>query len=415
MEIDAGDGDSTPEEPAKEPSKSLMDSVKKWIGIGAAAVSALSAVYGAIEYQADKTARSKQSEALLTTSQTQLQARDYAAAWASLEGAEDQIDKEGVLTRALGGLTSEQARVHAAELKLAMTWLQQVGDTGTSDRDQKGAFTKVSDTVLPVLSTGVPDATGSDKADLLAHIGYAYWLKTVDGAEGLHELQFYREAIALDPNNPYANTFWAIPVIGQNDAKEAGVTQAKKLYDAALASSRATGELRQWIRKHELASVRTWTNYKTAMPFFWQVVGEMQKGGEPIDELWLSEVQDQYLGNEISVTSFTDHLNAALTYLPLPVHIDLLQQLVKTQENKERQGELQIVLALALQKAGKPQEALSGFRTARSGAAVSGLGGEFLSKQLDAAIAQLDPASAPAAAPAAPVKKPTPVSNPRHR
>jgi len=402
----ADDTGSPHHQPSKE-SRSL-DAAKKWLGVGAAALSVVSAVYGTLQYHAEKNARAERSTELLATSQIQQKARDYPAAWSSLKDAVAEIDKEGVLVRALGGLSAEQTRVHIAQEDLAMQWVRDGGS-----RAERGHLAEISDAVLPVLSSGASHAQEVRKADLLAHIGWAYWLKALDGAEGVKELQFYKEAIALDPRNPYANTFWAMPVIDQNNAKEAGVAQAKKLYDAALASSRATGELRQWIRTREFASVRTYTSYKTAMPFFWQVVGEMQKAGEPIDERWLSEVQDQYLANEISMTSFTDHLNAALTYLPLPVHIDLLQQLLKTQEDKERQGELQIVLALALEKAGKPQEALSWLRTARGGAAVSGLGGDFLRKQLDAAIQQLDPASAPAAAAAAPAAKPTPVS--KHR
>lgn len=402
----ADDTGSEQEDPGKG---LLLDSAKKWIGIGAAALSVLSAGYGGLQYEAEKKARSYQSVQLLTTSQTQLQAHDYPGAWKNLQDAEDEINKEGVIVRALGGLTSEQARVQAAELQLALTWLREAGDA-----DEQGERTQVSDQVLPVLSNGVPQATGSDKADLLAHIGYAYYLKSVDGAKGLKELQFYREAVALDPNNPYANTFWAMPVIAENNASAEGVAQAKKLYDAALASNRSTGELRQWIRKHELASVRTRLNYATAKPFFWQVVGEMQKAGEPFEGRVLDDLYREYVEGTLSVEAFSASLDKALGYLPAGVHIGLLQTLIKTKDDKQQQGYLQCVLALALEKAGKPQEALSLWRTARSGPAVSGLGGDFLAKQMDQAIARLSPGSAPAAA-ASPVnKKPTPVVSPRH-
>jgi hypothetical protein len=373
-----------------------LDAAKKWIGFGAAALSALTAAYGSLEYQAEKKARAQHSVALLDRAQIQEQASDYPGAWASLQGAIKEIDEEGILVRALGGLSTEQARVHTAEEDLAMQWLRVAVDRVPEGHKPS----EVTDEVLGVLSSGAAHATGVRKADLLAHIGWAYELKADDGTQGLKVEQFYKDAIAIDPTNPYANTFWARAMVFETSASEAGMAQVKRLFSAALSSDRAKGELRHWIRANEWESVRRWMNYPAAQAFFWQMVGEMHKAGEPLGDELLTEMRDGYLGNTVGVPAFTENVNHLLVYLPDPaVHVELLRQLVAANSGSQ-QGYLQVCLAVALEKAGNPQAALAALRAAKSGEAGAALSNGGLNEQ----IARLS--GAPAAPTAKPAAKP---------
>jgi hypothetical protein len=338
------------------------------------------AAYESLQVQAERQERAHTGVELLNTSQIEQKAGNLAGgAWTSLQSAVKEIDSQGMLLRLTGGLPAEQARVHTAQQDLAMQWLREAARTVPEGHHAS----EVSDQVIAVLSNAASQATGERKADLQAHIGWAYELKVMDGAQGLQVEQFYRDALALDPTNPYANVFSALPVVEQTSASEEGIAKAKQHYTAALSSGRAQGELRRWIRDQELGSVRTWLSYPAAAAFFWQTVDAMRQAGEPFDEATLADLRSEYLGNEISVAAFGANLTRVLTYVPATSHVALLSRLVPAQQG-ENQGYLQVCLALALEKTGKPQDALAAWRAAKASPAASNLG-----KPLDEAIKRL--------------------------
>lgn len=58
------------------------------------------------------------------------------------------------------------------------------------------------------MTIGANTSSGARKADLLAHLGWAYFLKQRDGDDSLRPETEYKEALTADADNPYANVFW---------------------------------------------------------------------------------------------------------------------------------------------------------------------------------------------------------------
>jgi hypothetical protein len=69
-------------------------------------------------------------------------------------------------------------------------------------------FSDIVEKLVPVLARGVSSASGVRKADLLAHIGWAYFLKARNGPGNMDPEQQYRLALEIDPSSPYAHVHW---------------------------------------------------------------------------------------------------------------------------------------------------------------------------------------------------------------
>ena len=103
------------------------------------------------------------------------------------------------------------------------------------------------DTIKPamiVIDASLATATGERRADLLAHSGWATFLMWRDGNRQLDPVEWYQQAIALDPVNPYANAMLAHWILFRED----DVPRAAQLFAVALRSGRAVEAVRdlQW-------------------------------------------------------------------------------------------------------------------------------------------------------------------------
>jgi hypothetical protein len=86
---------------------------------------------------------------------------------------------------------------------MRMRWLRSV-----SVQVGKLTFTDVVNRVLPVLAEGSASASGQHAADLLAHMGWADFLRIREGATGLDPETYYRKALAQEPSNVFAHAMW---------------------------------------------------------------------------------------------------------------------------------------------------------------------------------------------------------------
>jgi hypothetical protein len=363
-----------------------LDVAKRWVGLGAALVSAGSAVYGALEYQADKNERARGVAEQLAASRVALQAGDYPAAWKSLDKATQVIDKEAVVVKLFGGLNAQQDAVHTAQQDLAMQWLRDA----KLEEGQK--YSDITDPVLGALSAGADSATGARKGDLLAHIGLAYMLKQNDHeSTALHPERFLREALAADPTNPYANTFSGNLAVGTwpGSTTPAQLAEARQRFTAALGSSRSSGDMRQWVRKWQLNTL-WFAGGNGGSTDWWQAVNEMHKAGESLSDRTLSNMRGEYLGTIGGIEDFEKRLKRILAFVSPADNLELLRMLLKTNDDPDRRGYLEVTLAIALEQAGNAQESAAAWRDAKT----AGLN-EYLGKQADAAIQRLA-AGAPA-------------------
>lgn len=118
----------------------------------------------------------------------------------------------------------------------------------------KSSFGDSIKPALAVVDTSLPSATGTRRADLLAHTGWATFLLWRDGDRSLRPQDRYRDALAIDADNPYANAMLAHWTLWAGD----DVDEAARRFGAALRGNRAAEAVRtlQWAAYQNHSSVR---------------------------------------------------------------------------------------------------------------------------------------------------------------
>ena len=193
----------------------------KWVG-GITAV--LSLVIGADrinDLYSSWRERQTTIEELVAAARLQAEARDYPGGWRLLQQALE-LDPGARAARDYQG-------------PFAMAWLRDLRLVG----DQ--TFSELVDPLLPVLYMGTANPDKVMAADMLGHIGWANYLKRMDGHQEVRIDESFARALAFDPDNPYAHVHWAFWVLhgGNNrDYGEPNIDKARRHIDAALASGR---------------------------------------------------------------------------------------------------------------------------------------------------------------------------------
>jgi hypothetical protein len=316
----------------------------KWIGVATALLSFGSAVYGVIHAQADLRERARTVAEQLATGRSEQSGGDYPAAWDSLQRAETVAEADGVFAQLLGGLGSQRKAVRTAQEDLAMQWLRD------ADAPEGHTFSDITDKVSATLVTGANEAQAVRKADLLAHLGWAYFLKQRDGNSTVHPETFYQEGVAADANNPFANVFWGHNILWNNGA----IADANERFAAALSSHRETAT----VRKFELTAFGNSQSEEYAAQW-WRVVDEMHKEGDQFDSYTLIEMKSHYQ----SVEEEGSHLAPLFVAVSAADHVELARMFLQSgawDDGAKLSAEL--ALAESLEAAGRPQEALIEWR-----------------------------------------------------
>jgi len=203
--------------------------VLKWVGYLTAIFSLCATVWGVGKYLYGRAETRKNLTALLAMEAEQKKSRDYASGWQTLEEA--------------AKLVPDSAEVRAAQENLAMLWL----DDMHLQENQK--WSDAVQKLEPVLTRAVAAAKpGQHQADLRAHLGWAYFLESRDGRVDLDPVGPYREAVAEDPNNPYAQAMWGHWILWDHCYR---VKEAAPHFAAALVSQRQ-GE---FVRRLQLSAL----------------------------------------------------------------------------------------------------------------------------------------------------------------
>jgi tetratricopeptide (TPR) repeat protein len=207
-------------------------------------------------------ARSARRTALIATSRLQADAGDFPAAWASL----NQVLKSDTDNR--------PARV--AREDLAQLWLEHARTGGGI-----ASLSQLADTLSPVLTEGLLHSDSTRKADILAHLGWADFLRWREGQRGLNPPARYRESLALDPHNPYAHAMLGHWLLWDKDS----LAGARDHFGQALAAGRA----RAYVRGMQIAALANRRTSGSAIELI-RVGNDMRNSGEPPaearDALW---------------------------------------------------------------------------------------------------------------------------------
>ena len=187
----------------------------KWVGYATAILSLIFGVRQLVKLVSDRVESHRKVDALLISEDVELKGRDYASAWRSLDQAVQ--------------LELNSTKVHLAQENLAMAWLEDL------HVPQNGTFSDIPEKLEPVLTRGVASTKDSQRsADLLAHIGWSYFLRSRAGVFGLDPAGAYSKAAAQDKNNPYAEAMWGHWILW-NHGK---LNDASQHFSSALVSGR---------------------------------------------------------------------------------------------------------------------------------------------------------------------------------
>jgi hypothetical protein len=224
----------------------------KWVGAITAVISLIVGVRQVTLWVGDALHRRREAATQVDLARQQSSRRAFADAWASLDRADALRPGEAV---------------DSARIDVAFAWLQDA-------RPGPGrAFGVITDAVTPSLDRALVNASGPRRADLLAHLGWAEFLRSRDGVQGDPAAR-YREALEADSGNVYANAMLGHWLMRSSSGIDAG----RERFATALAG--ADGK-RAFVRRLQLAALTNRGSDGDAELL--RVADEMRQKGEALD------------------------------------------------------------------------------------------------------------------------------------
>ena len=226
----------------------------KWVGYTTAILSLIAGVRQTVKLVTDRAETRHRSEALLASEQIQLRNQDFPQAWQTLEQAAKS--------------DPDSPSLHRAQETLAMAWLE----NARAGENQK--FSAITEKVDPILTRGVTESKSPQhQADLLAHLGWSYFLRSRDGVFGTDPAATYADAITRDPVNPFAHAMWGHWLYwNHGDIKE-----ANRHFAIAVSSGRE----KEFVRRFQLTALLN-SNSDDAAEEAVRVLNAMRMQKEPL-------------------------------------------------------------------------------------------------------------------------------------
>jgi tetratricopeptide (TPR) repeat protein len=313
--------------------------VMRWVGYITAILSLAGALGGMVKVLSRRVETRRQVDALLSSATVHAGGKDYETAWQNLEQAST--------------LDPTSAKVQVAEENMAMTWLDRDIHAGPT-----GKFAWVTEKLKPVLARGVSSSKpGPRQADLLAHLGWCYFLEYRDQYLDANPAAAaeYAKAVEEDPNNPYAQSMWGHWLLwGQEN-----VPEAEKHFSAALASHRETS----YVRGMQLGALLNHRD-READEEIVRVANEMRKQQQTID----ADVTDRIFGMYYSEIDPWAPLPVKFVNAVLPQeHLETFHWLFdKVQLDDGKAVERSYYLGVLEEVAGRREEALAQYRAVQA-------------------------------------------------
>lgn len=354
--------------PHRPPARTF-ERVLKWVGSITAILSLFFGIYQLATLVSDARARARHIEEICVIGKAQQSAGDFPAAWESFSEAGKSAEEGGMIAKMAGKLDAAQVKVRLAQEDLAIEWLQTIH----AGSDEK--FSDTVDQLLPSLVRGAAAAAGERKADLLAHVGWSYFLKGRDGMTEVDPARSYAEALAIDPANPFAHAYWGHWILWTHG----NLSDAMKHFESAVASQR---ELPR-VRRIELSGL-TNSHDDAVQSEFLRTVNEMYKAHEPIEAGTATQLYDVYYSSYPHDEDFNNLVNA----VPAKEQIDLIRTVLNdTTLNASKLPVRQAVIAMLQEAAGDRAAALATWKDLRAGSSADS--GFTLNSRMAAAIKRL--------------------------
>jgi tetratricopeptide (TPR) repeat protein len=317
----------------KKPSTPLA-----WVGSITAVFSLIGGVYAGWVFLSGQLEKRRTIHRLLAEEAVQLGTSDYESAWKTL----DQAAKGD----------PDSTRVRDAREDLAMDWLDNIGIL----REQ--TFSEIVDKLEPVLTAGAASAKSPQRqADLLAHLGWSYFLRSREATSSPDPATAYRDALERDSGNPYAHAMWGHWLLWNHK----NFADALAHFTAALASPRPG--MHAYVRKMQLSALNN-AETPEAHDELIRVANEIRKEHGEMDPDRSHDVLNLYWEY---VTLTDEHSAAFLRAVPAAEHLATFEWLVRQEDpsGSEKPDHAYIHAAL-LEAAGRREEALAGYRALQS-------------------------------------------------
>ena len=231
------------------------------------------------------------------------------------------------------------AAVQRTREQCGMRWLREI-----RVRVGEQTFADIVKRVQPALVAGLPGATGQRAADLFAHLGWADYLLTREGATAGDPAAQFQRSIKEEPDNVYAHAMWGRHLWWFRD----GDTEARRHFERAVASGRE----REFVRSLQFGGS---LSRAELVPYAVSVANDMRLAGEAMTDpirsrLWSTAYQP-YLFSIDDRTSF-------LAILPPDAHLATFEWLFP--QSTMRAGEIPVwryARGVLLANAGRTAEA----------------------------------------------------------
>jgi hypothetical protein len=338
-------GGQSPAAPARKPP---VDAVLKWIAAATAVLTLVGGSFQVTRLVSDVRERMRFIAESLDVANRQQAGGDYASAWATIEAGLKSADDGGQFAKLFGQLSRERRDLRQAQEDLAMLWLRNVQVPSGS------RFSAVVDRLLPVLERGAAATQGIARADRIAHIGWAYFLKLRDGAATLDPAAQYRLALQSDPDNPYAHAFWGHWMVWLHQP----LGDAMKHFEAAAKKPASL----DFVRALAIAALRGRAD-DAARAQLVRWVDEMWRNGETVGPGPRNDLYDVYSSIVLAGAPAREYAEA----VPPEEHVELIDELASAPDvDPYRVNVLRAARALFQEQARDTEDALATWRDVRA-------------------------------------------------
>jgi hypothetical protein len=284
----------------------------------------------------------RQATELLQAARSFQAAEDYASAWTTIQEARAHVTESPLNSLLQRTLTSD---VSSQQADIAVAWLDNM------HLHEGQSFSDVVNQLLPALDEAIRGTGGERKADLLAHRGWADFLRSRYNAQEFSPEPYYRRALEVDSTNVYAHTMWGHWIMWQHGK----LAEAREHFNAALAS----GRQRPYVREMQLASMKN-SNNDDADAEMVRVAHDMVSLKEPFTAEEQSGIASiYYFACRRARTGSMEKLTNSL--LPKD-HVTLLRGLFFNPDQDHSPNISELCLAMLEEQAGLRADALKRYR-----------------------------------------------------
>jgi TIR domain len=298
--------------------------------IGLAVVAAMGAGAFAYVWQQRAAERTQQEQtARETASATELcMSGSHAAAW-------NRFDE-------LVARYPSDAAVHRAREHCGMRWLREI-----RVRVGEQTFADIVKRVQPVLVAALPNATGQRAADLFAHLGWADYLLTREGATAGDPAAQFQRSIKEEPDNVYAHAMWGQHLWWFRDRD----AEARQHFERAVASGRE----REFVRSLQFGGS---LSRAELVPYAVIVANDMRLAGEAMNDPIRNRLWSMAYRSYLFSIDNLDTRSSFLAILPPDTHLATFNWLFP--RSAMRSGDIPVwryVHAVLLANAGQTAQA----------------------------------------------------------